>query len=238
MHEEEKQQKQSDRETRIERELLTHDKENKPLDSWRIFKIMAEFVSGFELIRKYGKTATIFGSSRCEFDDDVYQKAEALAARLAEHDFAVITGGGPGVMEAANKGAFEADGHSVGLNITLPAEQQKNAYLTADEEFHYFFTRKVMLSFASEVYVFLPGGFGTMDEFFELVTLVQTKKIKRLPIVLIDAGYWGPLLEWVRACLYERYGAIDESDMDIYHVVDSVDEAVAYITERVNGDTR
>jgi hypothetical protein len=224
--------------TRIERELLAHAKENRPVDSWRIFKIMAEFVTGFELIRKYGKTATVFGSSRCEFHDDVYQKAEQLAARLAEHNFAVITGGGPGVMEAANKGAYEANGHSVGLNITLPAEQQKNPYLTADEEFHYFFTRKVMLSFASEVYVFLPGGFGTMDEFFELVTLVQTKKIKRLPIVLIDAGYWGPLLEWVRACLYERYGAIDESDMNIYHVVDSVDEAVEYITSHVNGDTR
>ena len=219
--------------TRIEKELLRAQGINNPLDSWRIFRILAEFVTGFEILCKYGKAVTFFGSSRCKIGDRVHKEAEDLASRLVKEGFTVITGGGPGVMEAANKGALEADGSSVGLNIQLPEKQAGNKYVTDSENFHYFFTRKLMLSFASEVYIFFPGGFGTMDEFFELVTLVQTKKIKRIPIVLVNKEYWEPLLGWIEHSLYEKYKAIDKEDIDIYYLVDSVDEAVELITKLV-----
>lgn len=195
------------------------------VEPWRIFRIMAEFVDGFELLRKYGLAVTIFGTTRCSLDDELYKKAEDLSARLSKAGFAVITGGASGIMEAANKGAFEAGGASVGLNIRLPDEQEENRYLTEAENFHHFYVRKVMLSFASEAYIFFPGGFGTLDEFLEIITLVQTKKIKKIPVILIGAEFWSPLLSYIETVLYTRYHAIDEKDMEIYYLVETVSEA-------------
>ena len=215
---------------RIDKELF---EENQPVESWRIFKIIAEFVSGFELLRRYGLAVTFFGTARCQFGDRVYQMAVELAGMLSRAGFTIVTGGGSGVMEAANRGAREAGGASVGLNIHLPGEQSLNKYTTDSLSFHYFFTRKVMLAFASEVYVFFPGGFGTLDEFFEIVTLVQTKKIKPLPIVLVGRDYWEPLLKWIEQDLYNTHKAIDEKDMSIYHLTETVEEAFNVITELV-----
>ncbi|MBX9906482.1 TIGR00730 family Rossman fold protein [Patescibacteria group bacterium] len=204
------------------------------VQSWRIFRIMSEFVSGFEILRKYGLAVTFFGSARRHAGDDVYQDAEDLAAKLAKAGFAIITGGGPGVMEAANVGAFKVGGHSVGLNIELPMEQSLNPYTTDTEKFHFFFIRKVMLSFAAEVYVYFPGGFGTMDELFEIITLVQTKKITPVPIILYGKEYWTPLLSWIEETMYKKYKMIDKEDMDIFHLVDSVEEAYEYIVKKTN----
>lgn len=214
---------------RVEEELLNETKRDE-IESWRIFKIMAELVSGFEILRNYELAATIFGSARCSFGDEIYMQAEELAGRLAEKGFAIITGGGQGVMGAANKGAKEAGGDSVGLNIELPSEQQLNQYLTDSQEFHYFFTRKVMLAYASEVYVFFPGGFGTLDELFEIMTLVQTKKVKQVPIVLVGRSYWEPLIDWMCNTLDAKYHAISAKDMELFTLVDSVDEAMDVIT--------
>lgn len=207
---------------------------NTSFESWRIFKIMAEFVSGFELLRKYGLAATFFGSARCGVGDKYYEAAALLASRLVADGYAIITGGGSGIMEASNRGAYEAKGKSIGLNIQLPREQILNRFLTDSFPFHYFFTRKVMLSYASEVYIYFPGGFGTLDEFFELATLVQTKKIAQVPIILYGRSYWDPLTRWIRSEVYERFNAIDREDMEIYHVVDSVDEAMAIIGRLVD----
>jgi uncharacterized protein (TIGR00730 family) len=203
------------------------------VESWRIFKIMSEFVEGFDLIRKYGLAVSFFGTSRASFDDSVYQHATELAARLSKQGFAVITGGAAGVMQAANKGAFEQGGASVGLNIRLPAGQSYNPYLTEKFEFEHFFVRKIMLTYASEVYVYFPGGFGTLDEFFEMITLIQTEKIRRVPVVLFGKSYWTPLVEFFEKVLYEKHKAIDKKDMDLFIVVDSVDEAFEYIVKNV-----
>jgi len=219
--------------SRVEEELLCIESRDNEIESWRIFKIMAELVSGFELLRNYDLAATIFGSSRCHFGDEVYMQAEDLAGRLAKLGFAVITGGGDGVMGAANRGAKEVGGDSVGLNIELPSEQQINGFTTESQEFHYFFTRKVMLAFASEVYVFFPGGFGTLDELFEIMTLVQTKKIKRIPIILVGKSYWEPLTTWFETMLCAEYHAIDKEELYLFQVVDSVDEAMEIITRKV-----
>lgn len=218
--------------SRVESEFLCLESKDNEIESWRIFKIMAELVDGFELLRNYDLAATIYGSARHHFDEQVYKDAEMLAARLAGEGFAVITGGGDGIMGAANKGAKEAGGNSIGLNIQLPTEQQENEYTTDRKEFHYFFTRKVMLAFASEVYIFFPGGFGTLDELFEIMTLVQTKKIKRIPIILMGKTYWQPLITWIEEVLCKE-GAVDDSDMQIYQLVDSVDEAMEVIKKRV-----
>ena len=203
------------------------------IEPWRIFKIMSEFAEGFELLQKYGLAATFFGTARCQFGDEVYLKAEDLAAKLASRGFTIITGGSRGVMQAANKGAFKAQGKSVGINIELPNEQEPNEYLTDSADFDHFFVRKVMLSFASEVYIYFPGGFGTMDEFFEILTLVQTKKIKPIPIVCVGKEYWGKIDELIQSELYEKNKAISKEDMDLYHIVDSVDEAYEYIVNNV-----
>lgn len=205
----------------------------KKIESWRIFKIMAEFIEGFDIIRRYGLAVTFFGSSRASLEDDVYKNTAELAGRLAKKGFAIITGGSSGVMQAANKGAFEAGGASVGLNINLPAVQTYNHYLTEKFGFDHFFVRKVMLTYASEVYVYFPGGFGTLDEFFEIVTLVQSKKIRNVPIVLFGKSYWEPLLAYIEKTLYKERAAIDESDMKLYTLVDSVDEAYDYIINNV-----
>ncbi len=218
--------------SRVEAEFLCVNAPNNEVQSWRVFKILAELVEGFELLRRYCRAATIFGSSRCEVGDEVYKEAEELGRRLAEEGFAVITGGADGVMRAANKGAKEAGGESVGLNIKLATVQQPNSYTTHGQEFHYFFTRKLMLAFASEVYIFFPGGFGTLDEFFEIMTLVQTKKIKALPIILVGTKYWQPLVAWFGNTLKDHYRTIGDEDMEIYHLVDSVDEVMEVVKAR------
>jgi uncharacterized protein (TIGR00730 family) len=199
------------------------------LESWRVFKIMAEFVDGFELVGKYKKAATFFGSERASFDAKLYTDATELAGKLAKEGFAIITGGSDGIMEAANKGAFQAGGASIGLNIRLADNQKTNQYVTESMMFDHFFVRKVMLAYASEVYVYFPGGFGTLDEFTEILTLVQTKNIKAVPIVLYGKEFWTPILELFKKNLDERYHAINSSDTDLYHLVDSVDEALEYI---------
>lgn len=215
-------------------DLLADGNGDNSIQSWRVFRIMSEFVGGFELLRKYGTAATFFGSARYDEQHPVYQASKQLAGLLAQSGFAVITGGGGGVMSAANNGAFEAGGESIGLNITLPTEQKPNAFLTDVMEFHFFFSRKVMLAFASEVYVYFPGGYGTLDEFFEIITLIQTNKISKVPIVLFDSAYWNPLIAFLKTTVLEAYAGIDAVDLDIFHVVNTVDEAYKYITDHVD----
>lgn len=205
------------------------------IESWRVFKIMSEFVEGFDLIRKYSPAATFFGSAREVFDASVYQAAQELAARLAKAGIAVITGGSEGIMQAANKGAYEAGGASIGLNVRLADNQQTNKYVTDQMMFDHFFVRKVMLTFASEVYIYFPGGFGTLDEFTEILTLVQTKKIRPIPIVLYGKEFWTPLIDLFTNELFKKYHSISEEDLSLFHVVDSVDEAFEYITKAVKG---
>lgn len=204
------------------------------VESWRVFKIMAEFVEGFDIIRRHGLAVTFFGSARATFGDEVYQHATELAARLAKQGFAVITGGSTGIMQAANRGAFEVGGASVGLNINLPEVQSYNPYLTERFGFDHFFVRKVMLTYASEVYVYFPGGYGTLDEFFEIVTLVQTKKIRKVPLVLFGKEYWAPLVEFLEKKVYAEHGAIDKEDLALFRLVDTVDEAYEYIAANVS----
>ena len=210
--------------SRVEKMLEVHPHEVSP---WRIFKIMSEFVTGFEFLRLHeGKKAvTVFGSSRYKGEHPIYQEAVKLTYKLSKAGFTIITGGGGGIMEAGNKGAYDAQGRSLGLGIHLPLEQRINRYVKESETFHYFFTRKVMLAFASEVYVFFPGGFGTLDELFEIVTLVQTEKIGSAPIVLIGKDFWQPLLDWIKESVYKKSGAVDEVDTRIYTLVDNADEA-------------
>lgn len=206
------------------------------VESWRVFRIMSEFVTGFELLRKYGLAATIFGSARFGPGDKYYKEAEELGSKLAKKGFAIITGGGPGIMEAANVGSFKVGGKSVGLNIQLPFEQKLNPYTTESLDFDFFFSRKVMLAFASEVYIYFPGGFGTMDEFFELLTLIQTKKIEKIPIVLYGKDFWTPLMLFFKSHMLEKFKTISKEDFDLIHIVDSTDEAMKFIIKSV--DTR
>ena len=201
-------------------------------DSWRLFHIIAEFVEGFEALAELPPAVTIFGSARAKPEDEVYQKAELIATRLAENGFAVITGGGPGVMEAANKGAALAGGQSVGLNIQLPFEQYPNPYSNLNLSFRYFFVRKVLFVRYAVAYVILPGGFGTMDEFFEAVTLIQTKKIKPFPVILVGTDYWKGLLDWVRETVLKQ-GIISPDDLDILHLTDDPDDIIKTIKKRV-----
>ncbi|MCA9358346.1 TIGR00730 family Rossman fold protein [Candidatus Kaiserbacteria bacterium] len=203
------------------------------VQSWRVFRIMAEFVQGFELLRNHGLAATFWGSARTKPEDPYYKDAEELAAKLAKKGFSIISGGGPGIMEASNVGAFKVGGKSIGLNIQLPFEQKLNPYTTESLNFDFFFSRKVMLTFASEVYVYFPGGFGTLDELFEIVTLIQTKKIEPIPVMLYGKEYWTPLIEFFRNDLLEKHQTISPEDLDIFVVVDSVDEAMKYIEKNV-----
>jgi uncharacterized protein (TIGR00730 family) len=209
-------------------------KSGNEIEAWRVFKIMSEFVDGFELLRKYEKTVSFFGSSRTKPGDASYELARDIAAKLSKKGYTIITGGSGGIMEAANRGAFESGGSSVGLNINLSNGQEMNQYVTDSEDFDYFFVRKVMLSFAAQAYLFFPGGFGTLDEFFEMVTLVQTKRINPVPIILVGKGFWEPFLAWIEQELLLRSHAIDESDMNIYTVVDSADEAVEVLKKHAH----
>ncbi len=202
----------------------------KKIESWRVFKIMSEFIEGFDIIRRYGLAITFFGSARAKPEDESYKMAEELASRLAKKGFAIITGGSSGIMEAANKGAFTAGGMSVGLNINLSDKQSYNPYLTEKFVFDHFFVRKVMLTYASEVYIYFPGGFGTLDEFSEILTLVQTEKIRRIPIVLFGKSFWEPFIDFAKKTLLTDYHTIDAADLDLFVIVDTVDEAYEYIT--------
>ena len=223
--------------SRIESDLLCPEESggsSNAVQSWRVFRIMSEFVQGFEVLRSHGLAVTVYGSARTKPDHPDYQAAEELSKRLAEAKFSIITGGGPGIMEAANVGAYKAGGHSIGFNIDLPFEQKLNPYVTESLDFDYFFSRKVMLAFAAEAYVYFPGGFGTMDEFMEMVTLIQTKKIKSLPIILYGKEFWTPLVEWFTNTLLHEHGTVSEDDLNLFVLVDSVDEAFDYIIENVD----
>jgi conserved hypothetical protein, DprA/Smf-related, family 2 len=201
-------------------------------ESWRLFRILAEFVEGFEVLPRVYPGVTIFGSARTKPDDPDYQKAEKLAELLVRAGFSVITGGGPGIMEAANKGASNARGYSVGLNIRLPMEQEPNPYANIKLEFRYFFVRKVMLAKYSVAFVFFPGGFGTMDEMFEILTLVQTRKIRPVPIVLVDKQFWKPLVSWFTKTLIPE-NKISPQDLEIFKILDEPEEIVNYIKEKL-----
>lgn len=216
--------------SRVVHELLNPDGvDGDAVQSWRVFKIMSEFVQGFDLLRKHGLAATFWGSARLEPSDPYYKAAEELAAKLAKKGFSIVSGGGPGIMEASNVGAFKVGGKSVGLNIQLPFEQKLNPYTTESQNFNYFFSRKVMLAFAAEVYVYFPGGFGTLDEFFEIITLIQTKKIEPIPVILYGKDFWNPLIKFFEENLIKKFKTISPEDMDLFHVVDDVDEAYKYI---------
>jgi uncharacterized protein (TIGR00730 family) len=207
--------------------------EIKSADSWAIFKIMAEFVSGFEKMAQIGPCVSIFGSARTKPGHPYYQAAEEIAAQLVKKGYGVITGGGPGIMEAGNKGAFKEGGKSVGLNIQLPHEQYDNPYINPDKliNFDYFFVRKVMFVKYSQGFVVMPGGLGTLDELFEAFTLIQTRKIGRFPIVLYSQDFWGGLIQWVKDTVLGKEGNISEEDLDLISVVNTPDEAVKVIDD-------
>ncbi len=198
-----------------------------------IFSIMSEFVKGFEFLRQYKKAVSIYGSARSGFKSNIYKEACVLSYHLAKDGFAIITGGGPGVMEAANNGAYEAKGKSVGINIKLRHKQRINKYVTESREFQHFYVRKTMLSFASKIYIFFPGGFGTLDELFEMIMLVQTEKLPRIPIILVDKNYWSPLVSWIEEYLFKKNHAVDKKDLQIYYLVDSADEAYQLIKKLI-----
>jgi uncharacterized protein (TIGR00730 family) len=197
-------------------------------DSWAIFKIMSEFVEGFEALQRIRPCVSVFGSARTAPDKPEYKLAEEIAYQLTQHGYGVITGGGPGIMEAANKGAQRGGGTSVGLNIELPFEQEPNPYIDKEKSLHfdYFFVRKVMFIKYSQGFIALPGGFGTLDELFEALTLIQTQKIARFPIILVGKDYWAGLLEWVKRTMGEQHAYIHMKDMDLFQVVDTAEEAV------------
>ena len=202
-------------------------------DSWSIFKIMSEFVDAYDKMSKIGPCISVFGSARTKEKNNYYKQAVEVSQKLAEAGYGVISGGGPGIMEAANKGAQQGGGESVGLNIDLPFEQHFNKYI--DEEnnlkFDYFFVRKVIFVRYSQGFVVLPGGFGTLDELFEAITLIQTNKITRRPVVLIGKDYWKGLFDWITTQMLEKEQNISKKDLDLLHLVDSADEAVAYIED-------
>ncbi len=202
--------------------------EIKTNDSWAIFKIMGEFVNGYEKLSQIGPCVSIFGSARTKPDHKYYKLTEEVAKKIVEHGYGIITGGGPGVMEAGNKGAHLAGGTSVGLNIHLPFEQHDNPYIDSDKNinFDYFFVRKVMFVKYSQGFVVMPGGFGTLDELFEAITLIQTNKIDKFPIVLVGREFWSGLLDWVRTTLLDSFQNISAGDIDILQVVDTAEEVI------------
>ncbi|RMG16487.1 MAG: TIGR00730 family Rossman fold protein [Bacteroidetes bacterium] len=202
-------------------------------DSWVVFKIMAEFVEGFEKMAEIGPCVSIFGSARTQPGTPYYELATEIAKKLTQAGFGVISGGGPGIMEAANKGAKAGGGASVGLNIELPFEQHSNPYIDPDKEidFNYFFVRKVMFVRYAQGFVVLPGGFGTLDELFEALTLIQTVKIERFPVVLVGSEFWAGLIDWLKKVLLEKEKNISPKDLDLFQVLDTADEVVEYINQ-------
>ncbi|MCU0432683.1 MAG: TIGR00730 family Rossman fold protein [Bacteroidia bacterium] len=219
-------------EERIRRAFAEKDwHEIKSGDSWLIFKIMSEFVEGFEKMSRIGPCVSIFGSARTKPDNPYYKLTEEIAEKLCREGYGVITGGGPGIMEAANKGAKAGGGKSVGLNIRLPFEQSGNIYVDPDKSinFDYFFVRKTIFLKYSQGFIGMPGGFGTLDELFEALTLVQTSKIANFPVVLVGSNYWSGLVDWIRDTLLEREHNISAADLNLFHVVDTADEAVHII---------
>ena len=206
--------------------------EIKSSDSWVIFKVMSEFVEGFEKLAKIGPCVTIFGSARVKSGHAYYKTAEEIAFKLVQHGYGVVTGGGPGIMEAGNKGANRAGGKSVGLNIFLPFEQKGNQYIDPDKliTFDYFFVRKVMFVKYSQGFIVMPGGFGTMDELMEALTLIQTKKIGRFPIVLVGKKFWSGLIDWINKVLVTE-AMVHEGDLDLFNVVDTPEDAVKVIDD-------
>ena len=202
--------------------------------SWRMFRIMGEFSEGFEFISKLKKSVTIFGSARLEEDDKWYKEASRLSKLLSKSGHHVVTGGGPGIMEAANRGAFGGTpGDSVGLNIMLPREQRVNPYVERSMAFHYFFTRKVCMTFSANAFVYFPGGYGTLDEFFEIITLVQTGKIEKIPIVLIGKDFWIPFIKVIKEKLLNDYKTIDKKDLDLFKLFNSAEEAFRYLQKEL-----
>ena len=201
-------------------------------ETWRVFRIMSEFVEGFELLAKIGPAVSVFGSARAKPESEYYQLAEKIGHLLAEQNFAVITGGGPGIMEAANKGAIKAGGESVGLNINLPMEQRFNDYLTLAIDFRYFFCRKFMfVKYSTAGFIIFPGGFGTMDELFESLTLIQTHKIIRFPVILVGADYWSGLMDWMRNVMAAKEGNISPEDLDVITLTDDPYEGIKIVKD-------
>lgn len=218
----------SDR-NRVEESFKKKDwNEIKTNDSWAVFKIMSEFVEGYERLARIGPCVSIFGSARTSEDHEYYKLAEEIAYKLTLNNYGVITGGGPGIMEAGNKGANRGKGTSVGLNIELPFEQHYNPYIDSDKmiNFDYFFVRKVMFVKYAQGFIVLPGGFGTLDELFEALTLIQTKKLGKFPVILVGTNYWTGLLDWIKSTLLEKENNISAKDLDLIKIVDSADEAV------------
>ncbi len=207
--------------------------EIKTKDSWQIFKIMSEFVDGYDTMAKIGPCVSIFGSARTTDENPYYQLAEEIAFKLTQNGYGIITGGGPGIMEAANKGAKKGEGKSVGLNIELPFEQSANPYIDNDKliNFDYFFVRKVMFVKYAQGFIVLPGGVGTLDELFEAITLIQTKKIGKFPIVLVGKSFWGGLIDWIKEVMLKKEKNISPEDLNLFSVVDTADEALEIINE-------
>src|SRR5659263_99350 len=201
------------------------------MDSWRVFKIISELVEGYEKMSRIGPSVAIFGSARTHFNNKYYKLAEEIAFNLVQKGYGVITGGGPGIMEAANKGAKKGKGKSAGINIDLPFEQRPNQYIDRDKliSFDHFFVRKVMFMKYSQGFIVLPGGFGTFDELFEAITLIQTRKIGKFPIILVGKKYWSGLIEWIKTEMMEDEHNIKIDDLDLFTVVDEADEAVSII---------
>ena len=210
--------------------------EIKTNDSWAIFKVMSEFVDGFEKMSRIGPCVSIFGSARTKVGDKYYELAEDISFQLTQQGYGIITGGGPGIMEAGNKGAHRGNGISVGLNIDLPFEQKDNPYIDRDKnlEFDYFFVLKVMFVKYAQGFVAMPGGFGTLDELFEAMTLIQTQKIGKFPIVLVGTEFWNGMLDWIKKVLLEEHKNISEDDLDLFHIVDTAEEVVEIINNFYN----
>lgn len=216
--------------TRVPREMKKWT-ELKGENSWTLFKVIAEMVDGFEVLNRVGPCISIFGSARTKPGELYYEKASEIGKRLTDEGYGVITGGGPGIMEAGNKGAFDAKGVSVGLSIDLPFEQSYNKYIDFDKllKHRYFFVRKVMFVKYAQGFVVMPGGFGTMDEFFEVLTLVQTKKISRVPIILFGVDYWSGLKDWLIKTMDQEYHYINPYDMDLFHITDDIESVIYHI---------